>query len=151
MKTISLLPENGSKLASEFDSILQEAIYRRSVGRRWPFKNELTSTRASCGLFSGTKCPAPLTVTMVNPLCSTNLPPTCTDNKQAASPGYLRSTTEYRRISLNYYNRFVLPKVTTWWFRNQGCHCDSRGRHKASTQYLDPITGTLPSVSPLQC
>lgn len=40
--------------------------------------------------------------------------------------------------------------LRTWWLWNQGCHWDLRGRRSASTQYLDPITGTLPSVSPLQ-
>jgi len=37
----------------------------------------------------------------------------------------------------------------TCLFRYQGCHCVLIGRPRASTQYRDPITGTLPSASPL--
>lgn len=47
------------------------------VGRGCPDKKELIRARASLGLFKGTKCPAPRTVTIVTPSYSTSLPPTC--------------------------------------------------------------------------
>lgn len=43
--------------------------------------------------------------------------------------------------------QMVLERTCLLWY--QVCHWVFSGRPKDSTQYLDPITGTLPSVSPL--
>lgn len=55
-------------------------VLHLSFGRGCPDKKEWISERASLGLFSGTKCPAPRTVTIVRPSYSTILPPTCNFN-----------------------------------------------------------------------
>lgn len=40
--------------------------------------------------------------------------------------------------------------LITCWLWYQECHGDLRGSSRDSMQYLEPITGTLPSVSPLE-
>jgi hypothetical protein len=42
-----------------------------------------------------------------------------------------------------------VQRVQTCLSRYQGCHGVLIGRPSASTQYREPITGTLPSASPL--
>lgn len=120
------------------------ATYHRRVGSCSPLRNVFISISPSAGLLRGTRWPAPLTVTMLMPWYSTNLPATC-----IAWFGPHFSITETLTTLGQFTRCSVQLLAQTCLSRYHGCHWVLMGRPSASTQYRDPITGTLPSASPL--